>query len=202
MLRRRNTRASGDGLELHRCNRTLGRCAGICRNCLGSRRFRGWVRAALHLPSRISENVLPGDARRRSDGGTLRAMEALTVWRRRIGALTARDIGLLLEAQRDLIACQVRAWRTPVAELLDLETTPSEQQPVRLQDIQEVGWAVTRAAVYGVFRPKCLVRSLAIQRMLRRRGIPGGRLAVGVQEIGRASCRERVWTAGVDGAVE
>lgn len=135
----------------------------------------------MHLPSRISENVLPGDARRRSDGGTLRAMEALTVWRRRIGALTARDIGLLLEAQRDLIACQVRAWRTPVAELLDLETTPSEQQPVRLQDIQEVGWAVTRAAVYGVFRPKCLVRSLAIQRMLRRRGIPGGRLAVGVQ---------------------
>lgn len=119
-------------------------------------------------------------------------MEALTTWRRRIGGFTAHDAALLLEAQRDLLACQVRAWRQPAFKLLDLESTLPAQQQVSLHAVQEVGWAVTRAAVYGVFRPKCLVRSLAIQRMLQRRGICGGRLAVGVQ-VGTGGLKAHAW---------
>src|SRR5690606_25498440 len=47
--------------------------------------------------------------------------------------------------------------------------------------VEAVAWAVTRAASYGVFRPHCLVRSMAIQHMLRRRGIAAGGLRIGVR---------------------
>lgn len=109
---------------------------------------------------------------------------AVSSWPARLRGLTLREIGLLLEAQYDLAACQVAKWRRPVGRLLDWSNVTGEQevQPAaRLQTLRSIGWAVTRAASYGAFRPQCLVRSLAIQRMLRRRGIAGSTIRIGVR---------------------
>ncbi|HEU5208100.1 MAG TPA: lasso peptide biosynthesis B2 protein [Longimicrobiales bacterium] len=109
---------------------------------------------------------------------------AVSSWPARLRGLTLQDMRLLLEAQRDLLACQLAKWLRPVGRLLDWEnaSTGEDVQPVAsLQTLRAVGWAVTRAASYGVFRPQCLVRSLAIQRMLRRRGIAGSTIRIGVR---------------------
>lgn len=44
--------------------------------------------------------------------------------------------------------------------------------------------SVRRAATYGLFRPKCLVRSLAIVHLLERRGIAGALIRIGVRREG------------------
>jgi hypothetical protein len=49
---------------------------------------------------------------------------------------------------------------------------------------RRLGMAVSRAARFGVFRPQCLVRSLALQRMIERRGIEGSRIRIGVRREG------------------
>ena len=103
--------------------------------------------------------------------------------------LTARELWLLAEAQLVLLACQVAKWRRPVGQLIDWSTTePSEtaSEQIDFQRVESVGWAVTRASAWGLFRPRCLVRSLAIQRMLRRRGIVSSTLNIGVRMRGGA----------------
>ncbi len=109
---------------------------------------------------------------------------AVASWQARLRGLSLTEIGLLLEAQRELLACQIAKWRRPVGELLDWNEVTGEQDvptAPSVQALRSVGWAVTRAASYGVFRPKCLVRSLAIQRMLRRRGVAGSTIRIGVR---------------------
>ncbi|MFO7260512.1 MAG: lasso peptide biosynthesis B2 protein [bacterium] len=106
------------------------------------------------------------------------------VWLRRLRGLTLREVRLLAEAQVVLLACQYERWRRPVGELLGrAEPEPERRAPSRedRRIAEAVAWAVTRAARYGVFRPQCLVRSMAIQRMLRRRGITASRINVGVR---------------------
>jgi hypothetical protein len=44
--------------------------------------------------------------------------------------------------------------------------------------------AVDRAARRGLFRPSCLTASVALQRLLERHGVAGGRLHVGVRQDG------------------
>jgi hypothetical protein len=46
--------------------------------------------------------------------------------------------------------------------------------------------AVTRASRYGVFRPQCLVRALALHQMLERHGVPGSTIRIGVRQTDRA----------------
>lgn len=109
---------------------------------------------------------------------------AVASWPARLRGLTLAEIRLLLEAQRDLLACQIAKWRRPVGELLDWNEVTGEQDvptAPSLETLRSVGWAITRAAGYGVFRPQCLVRSLAIQRMLRRRGVTGSTIRIGVR---------------------
>lgn len=105
-------------------------------------------------------------------------------WGARWRGLTLTDVLLLLEAQRDLLSCQIAKWRRPVGELLDWDSSPNDtvvSVRVGAHTIQSVGWAITRASRYGVFRPQCLVRSLAIQRMLVRRGITETTIRIGVR---------------------
>jgi hypothetical protein len=42
---------------------------------------------------------------------------------------------------------------------------------------------VRRAAAYGLFRPLCLVRSVALNRMLDQYGFHGSRIRVGVRLV-------------------
>ena len=46
---------------------------------------------------------------------------------------------------------------------------------------REWALAVGRAARYGLFRPKCLVRSLALVQLLDHAGIQGARIRAGVR---------------------
>jgi hypothetical protein len=47
--------------------------------------------------------------------------------------------------------------------------------------VVELERAVDRAARYGLFRPKCLAKSVALHRMLRRAGIGSSRIRIGVR---------------------
>lgn len=46
---------------------------------------------------------------------------------------------------------------------------------------QQLGLAVSRAGDYGVFRPLCLVRAVALHRMLEGHRIRGSRIRIGVR---------------------
>lgn len=50
-----------------------------------------------------------------------------------------------------------------------------------LSRAEALALAVGRAAEFGVFRPLCLVRAVALNRMLERHGIKGSRVRVGVR---------------------
>ena len=97
--------------------------------------------------------------------------------------MTARELGLLVEAQITLIVCELIRWRRPVGELVHAEHVANrpDRAPSDMRVAGSVAWAVTRATRYGVFRPQCLVRSLAVHRMLRRRGIESSALRIGVR---------------------
>ncbi len=56
--------------------------------------------------------------------------------------------------------------------------------PTAEPDAERAGraaWAVLAASNYGLTRPTCLVRSLAIQSLLRKRGLPPGEIKIGVR---------------------
>ncbi len=50
--------------------------------------------------------------------------------------------------------------------------------------IQRLELAIARAARRGIFRPSCLVRSLALADLLARRGVAGAEIRVGVRHPG------------------
>jgi hypothetical protein len=51
----------------------------------------------------------------------------------------------------------------------------------RLDDARRVALAVNRAAQFGLFRPRCLVKSRALRQLLDSAGIAGAEVRVGVQ---------------------
>jgi transglutaminase superfamily protein len=90
---------------------------------------------------------------------------------------------------RDLIAAQVRLLfaqfsvatrRTGSLVATHNATVSAADSGGRLGDARALALAVSRAAEYGVFRPACLVRSMALSRMLSSRGIRGARVQIGV----------------------
>jgi hypothetical protein len=81
----------------------------------------------------------------------------------------------LLRAQRDLRSL-------PTGELVREETVPTGASITdRADDARRIALAINRAATYGAFRPKCLVRSRALRQLLDRAGIAGAEVRVGVQ---------------------
>lgn len=105
---------------------------------------------------------------------------------RKTTRLTARELVDLCRAQVALMRAQLALWTTAKGTLLtpaQAPPAPPLSAPHRVR-AGAIGWAITRAAHYGLFRPKCLARSLAIQRMLQREGILGSRLHLGVRPAG------------------
>ena len=89
----------------------------------------------------------------------------------------------LLQAQIALIRARIEVRRRPQGELVAAANVPERPHTARLdqrQDAERIGQSVSRAAKYGLFRPTCLVRSIAISNLLRKQGISGGRIRVGV----------------------
>lgn len=113
---------------------------------------------------------------------------------RRVGALARRLISLGPREWRDLWRAQ---WALIVAQWLVRQRAPGqltarneEALPSRdavsaspgAEHAHVLGAAVRRAAKYGLFRPACLVRAIALRRMLVADGIRGAVIRVGVKQ--------------------
>ncbi len=108
---------------------------------------------------------------------------------RKLAALSPAELAELLQAQWALLHAQglcvlrpVGAFVSPAAPAGDLSR--EEPSEVRWEEAARIALAVRRAAEHGLFRPACLVRSIALTRLLERHGIPGSQLRVGVRREG------------------
>ncbi|MFN2399347.1 MAG: lasso peptide biosynthesis B2 protein [Gemmatimonadaceae bacterium] len=107
---------------------------------------------------------------------------------RKLIQLRPREWAELLRAQVALLSAQIEVLARPVGSLVtdaalpadDIEAEPPPHNQ-KLAEAKQMALAVSRAASYGVFRPKCLVRAIALHRMLVARGLNQSRIRIGVR---------------------
>lgn len=103
---------------------------------------------------------------------------------RKLARLSRAELGELLAAHTALIRAQLLHRRRPLGRLVaaspPLEVLPPADERL-LATATRLARAVTRAAENGIFQPACLVRAMALTRMLEARGIHGSQLRVGVR---------------------
>lgn len=96
-----------------------------------------------------------------------------------------RDVG---EAQFALLCAQAVRWLRPLGQFVEVATgdAPAVSSPssAQTQTCDRLAAAISRAARYGIFRPLCLTRAVALSRMLDAHGIVGHRIRVGVRRDG------------------
>lgn len=111
-------------------------------------------------------------------------------WRvlNRLAKQTPTDWGDLIEAQIALVVAQLLVWTRPVGRFVeDVQlSSPGVQEPLSKRskawgEAFRTAVAIRRAADHSPLKPKCLVRAVALSRMLENRGIHGSRVRVGVQ---------------------
>lgn len=92
-----------------------------------------------------------------------------------------RDLLDAFHAQLTLLWAQFSVWTRPPGALIDLHE--ASDTPTSSDVINANRWvlALDRAARRGLFRPSCLPRALALQRLLRRHDIGGSYVRVGVR---------------------
>lgn len=94
----------------------------------------------------------------------------------------------LVRAQVALAAAQARVLAQPRGRLVGVGDAPSSRAGLDARSrrrAEGLSLAVRRAAEFGLFRPKCLAQSLALQSLLRREGIPGSQVRIGVRRDAR-----------------
>ena len=90
-----------------------------------------------------------------------------------------------MRAQIALIRAQREMRSMPTGDLVREETAPvGVSVSGHAEAVRRIALAVNRAAEYGVFRPKCLVKSRALRQMLDSAGVIGAQVRVGVQLSG------------------
>lgn len=96
----------------------------------------------------------------------------------------------LFVAQKALLVAQLLVWTRPVGRFVEdaQNNSPGVQEPIARssrtwRDALKIAVAVRRVADHGFVRPKCLVRSVALSRLLEQRGIKGSRVRVGVRRV-------------------
>jgi len=100
---------------------------------------------------------------------------------RKIRSLSIGDWVDLLRAQWALLLAQMIVRRRRIGSLATPASKASAADSTRLPEARRLALAIIRAARFGVFRPQCLVRSVALSRMLEDRGIDGALVRVGVR---------------------
>ena len=100
---------------------------------------------------------------------------------RKLAALSVTEWRELVQAQWALLVAQTMLRRRPVGELATPAADAMEADIARMPEARRLALAIMRAARFGVFRPQCLVRSMALSRMLSDRGIQGAVVRVGVR---------------------
>jgi hypothetical protein len=114
-------------------------------------------------------------------------MSRVTRLLHKLATLSPREWVDLLQAQVALLAAQVSVWTRPTGRLVspagsrDDAVSQSSSPSALMGRAQQLGLAVSRAGDYGVFRPLCLVRAVALHKMLERHGIRGSRIRIGVR---------------------
>jgi hypothetical protein len=98
-------------------------------------------------------------------------------------SLSERDRQDLARAQLALLRAQLAVWTRPQGRLVrqehESQGTPDEYTRGTARRLAD---AVSLAARHGVFRPNCLVRSLALSRLLEREQVRGWHVRIGVRE--------------------
>jgi hypothetical protein len=113
----------------------------------------------------------------------------------RIGiALTAvragrwSEIRDVAEAQLALLRAQALRWLRPLGEFVEVTSAESLQlshaSSAQRHTCDRVASAINRATRYGLFRPLCLTRAVALSRMLEAHGIAGHSIRIGVRREG------------------
>ncbi len=100
------------------------------------------------------------------------------------------DILDVAEAQIALLRAQALRLLRPVGEFVEVDVGDpppiATTTPGRVETCQRVALAIDRAARYGLFRPLCLTRAMALSRMLDAHEITGHRIRVGVRRDGES----------------
>jgi len=96
----------------------------------------------------------------------------------------------LIEAQKALVVAQLLVWTRPVGRLVEdaQRASPGLQEPIARyspawREALQIAVSVRRAADHGLLRPKCLVRAVALSRLLEQHGIKGSRVRIGVRRL-------------------
>lgn len=104
---------------------------------------------------------------------------------RRLFSLPARDFGEMLVAQAYLLGALWAVRTRPKGALLHPTATRANgEAPTASDQLPRLALAVSRAASYGMFRPTCLVRAVALEKMIRRSGAGAAVVRVGVRMQG------------------
>ena len=121
---------------------------------------------------------------------------------RRLARLSARDWLDIAEAQIELLVAKIIVATRRTGELVSRapldpfgDSTPSAT-PASNRDPrpEQLALAIGRAAENGVFRPLCLVRAVALKRLLDRHGFDGSIVKIGVR-LNRGRFAAHAWVA-------
>lgn len=99
----------------------------------------------------------------------------------RLAALDARSLLDLLIAQWALLRAQRRLRREPIGSLTTRSTEPAAPPSGDLNRARALALAINRAAAFGIIRPHCLARALALTELLARADVRGSEIRVGVR---------------------
>jgi Transglutaminase-like superfamily len=122
---------------------------------------------------------------------------------RRLARLSARDLLDIAEAQIELLVSQTIVATRRTGQLVSRaaldpfgDSIPSSSAPAANVDPrpEQLALAVMRAAENGIFRPLCLVRSVALKRLLDRHGYSGSMVKIGVR-LSRNRFAAHAWVA-------
>ena len=101
----------------------------------------------------------------------------------KLASLSEAERRDLVRAQLALVRAQVAVWTRPQGRLVrpaqETADAPDERAYLTARRLAEAVSVVSRR---GVFRPNCLVRSLALSRLLERERVPGWHVRIGVRE--------------------
>jgi hypothetical protein len=108
---------------------------------------------------------------------------------RRLARLSARDWLDIAEAQFELLVAKIIVATRRTGELVSrapldpFGDSAAPGAPVANVDPrpEQLALAIGRAAENGVFRPLCLVRAVALKRLLDRHGFDGSIVKIGVR---------------------
>jgi len=101
---------------------------------------------------------------------------------RKLFVISPREWRNLVLAQIALVHARYLLWARETGRLVSPRSHPGEPGHIQLPQARALALAVRRAAVFGLFRPTCLVQSMALVRILERDGLYGGRIRIGVRE--------------------